>query len=250
MQVVDQISAKIVPTRLEAERDDIETTLATLAAEREEHRVAAGRLFYAQSDGRDAITEREMAKHHNRIAEIDTEVRRLRGRRRQLADLLRPEPEAKMALVNVPMSAELVRAIDDLEDARARRQRLIAERHEDLSEAAEKRLAAKIEEMENRIRDLRVKRAELLKPYNAAVADTLAPMIHAAASRLDQAAIAFTAALDELREIAAVLPPAGAGLGNGLEPVAAINTQPAAAARILAATLIAANPGVEARCAA
>lgn len=221
--MLDKLRKNIAPASIDAELSEIVNRLSLLDAEREEHRLAAGHLHFLQSQQQDALRTKEIRDHHHRIGEIDQDRHKLRARRRELMDLMKPEPEHRAAVAAVPMSGELIAAINALEAARAERLTLLSKRPAETEAAAARKWVVKIGDLEEKIDELRQRRAALLEPYNRAVAEALRPKIGAALDRLDNAASEFLSALHALNDLSCALPDQVPGSGNGLGWLSAIN---------------------------
>ncbi len=244
--MLDKLRNAVSPAATSAEIVAIETELAVLDLEREEHRIAAGHLVQQMGQGQDGARESTILKHRDRITAIDEKRAELRDRRRSLLQLLKPEPKAKAALVEVTMSDDLVNCINELAAARARRQSYIAERFTDQSEAHEKKRQKAIDALEDEIRGLRVRRAELLVPYNAELEAALSPYVRSAAQRLLDGSQVVLAALAELGEIAGLMPAPPPGGSSMLGFIGEISTANLFHAQSLANACLHANPEIPA----
>jgi hypothetical protein len=159
-----------------------------------------------------------------------------------LFDLLKPPEEAIKAIAEVEMPPELLRAIADLDDARAERLALIRGAQGDDKESTGRKLRAALDKIEERIKTLRARRAELLVPHNAKVFEAVAPLVSAAATKLRASAIAMREAITKLSDLALMVPPRVPGLPNGLEPVGLIDLKSTLDTEHLANVLLQSNP--------
>lgn len=240
----DNIRKTVAPTSFQTELTEIREKLVLLDAEREEHRLLAGQMVVNQGYGFDSQREMKIRAEHAKVREIDEETTALRERRSVLEELLKPEPEAKKALVDLPMSPELVAVIEDLENARSLRQRLIASDWDGKNEGKMRQRANKIAAAEEQIEELRQRREVLLQPYNVALTEALSPYVRKSASKLNDAANAFLDAMRELREINSMMPAARYIGATGLEPLIGLGTRDSLAAIEFCKTILDRNPEV------
>jgi chromosome segregation ATPase len=241
--MLDRLRQQIAPATIDAELAEINARLDAIYVEREEVRLSYGQMV-ANGEQYDMDGQAVVKGVQYRLAAIDEEKAELRARRRVLLDLKAPVPAAQTLAAQVPMPPDLVAAITALETARAERQRLLREgwKLDQDDAAAQGKQARKIHEVEDRIADLRRRRAELIAPYNADVNKAVSPLVHAAATKLLAAAIAMREATNELAGLAVMLPPMVPGHGTGLENAANIDLRPTSVAQDLAETLLRANP--------
>jgi chromosome segregation ATPase len=237
--MLDKVRSVIMPSGLEAERNDIQTRLDTLNGERETVRLELGRLALesGNTNGPLAGGDRERNGLAARLQEIDGQIKGLRARRRELDALLRPKPEAEVTKLAVAMPPALVKLQADLDAARAERlQHLARSREADTPKEATQHLA-KVRETEDRIAGLRQDRANALAPYNAQVVEAVTPIIARAAARALEGAAMTREALDELQDIATMLPTVPGG-PPPLWPSTTIDRRPLIAAETFARTVI------------
>lgn len=226
--MLDQVRKTLAPATLRAEREKIESDLATLELQREEARLNYGRLRQEVSCGGPSAPMEAAAKAaYARLADLNSQVKARRARRRELIELLAPGV-VRERLIGVEKPQALRDVESALEQAREEKQAQIArhfQRKDRDAKAAELNAAVAI--LESEISALRLKRAELLEPYHAAVREILRPMEVEQAEKLERAARDFLEAVSMLAEIASEKPPIMPGYGNGLEHLATLSTLPA-----------------------
>ena len=236
--MLEKLLNSVAPVVIDRELASLDGEIARLRGEREEHRLTAGRLVTASADPSDL---RDASQHFSRMSEIDGELAPLVSRRRKIAREMAPKPEVHSAIISVPMPADAIAAGLQLDQARERRRALIAAAIDETDAKAIQKRAALLRDAEEEIHQLRMRRAELLIPYNLALTEAASPLIRKAALQLKDAAAAFLVALKELGEISSVLPPPMPGLSNGLDRAATIDSRPCHFALDFADTLLAAN---------
>jgi hypothetical protein len=222
----------------EAELAEIAVKLSRLDGEREELRLKTATLFTAQGKGFDPDREGHLRKSHDEIAALDSERQELRSRRRELLDSIKPAAAAVEALHQVEMPRELKKVMEDLDEARQERVTLIRDVQTKEGDNTARKLRSQLDKIEENIRVLRIRRADLLAPHNAAVRAALTPVVRAAAQKLASAAVAMREALIELSEISLMMPPTAPGIPSGLERAAVINQLPTHEAESFAAILL------------
>lgn len=213
----NRLKQAVIPGAIAAELEDIAAKLAVLDAEREEHRLAAAEILMDRASTTGGNVDKAVQAHHDRIAAIQAERRGLKALRRQLQEDAAPPPVGSDVVAGVAMPAELKATMVDLEKARSARLALIRTGPSGQGATSMVAFNAECQRLEDRIRELRVKRQSLIEPYHLAVTEALAPLLRERAEVLREASAAFIDAMTQMSELAQRVPPVAPGMGNGYE---------------------------------
>ncbi|MBL8773355.1 MAG: hypothetical protein JNK30_18370 [Phenylobacterium sp.] len=235
---LDAVKRAVAPNALQAELDSINAQLPQLEADAEAKRQAVGEAAAAIARGA-RLTEAKQREIVAAYSEALAEVKVLRTRRRRLQELLRPPSAVRSALVSLPVPKELAAVRAELEAVRAERLALIHRKAAMRSDKPDQAHEARLADLEDSIRTLRIRRAELEPSHNKAIRAALRPLEVEQARKLKAAASEFLAAWEVLAEVASEKPPYTPDVGNGLERIGNISPLPAHQAIDLANRILA-----------
>lgn len=224
--MLDRVKNALMPGALETERQRIQNDIDLLTASREEARLERGEIVIALLGASDPVKEREARRLMAAITEIDDKVAGLRRRRREIDDLTRSDTPVKRSLVDVPMPIELIAVQKRLDEARVERTNTIRDMSVaavEKTEARHRNLAARLPEIEENIKQLRIDRERLLRPYYADVEAALAPLLRQSATKVVAAVQDLHDALNIFASAAELLPPIAGQRPSGIHHTAHID---------------------------
>jgi Uri superfamily endonuclease len=243
--MLDRVKKAVMPSSLETEREQIQNDMDLLNASREELRLERGLMVVSFTGSTDSGLERRIKRMTAEMDDIDAKLAALRDRRRHIDVLLKPVEPVKAALVDVKKSDALIAVQDRLDAARQEREDLNKQRLKvlgDTSDVKAKKFAARITDLEDDIRSLRIERERLLRPYYDQVGLALQPLIRETSGK---AVVAVGELLDALKvytSAAEILPVMPGMSPKGIHEAAYIDRRPLMAIAGIASALLASMP--------